>query len=969
MDDRAQKKKEIIIEMLHEATANFPAIVRNNEGIAKIIDEALKCCATALNKEESEGIKLICPYFLEFSSREYYRGWELRKVPDEYRYISHKSMDVRALEYSSIMQRVIADNLNLGTVADHMVSYKENGKKSPVAVILDAIDSDEIGCEFCDEEASFHVKVPKIEVPKPWDNYSLYKMSQDGIQTEDSPFGRVKKLNYRSEEISRFNEDRKGEIQKVTASIGEKCITSGNKPIINLANRLLPYASYLVDEHNSFLFIFSDVVRYDAIKNSETLGLGGTFVVMEKDIIDKSMLGTLSGLSDKLAIRVVHDYQHRLILDTTKKAAISQVVNRNLSHNIGSHVLSRLSTESHLKKVFKEVKDEKDIMSRIATLNSYLKDRMEFIADIATTASPVGFSMTVHEMVDNFEHNDLLVNRIVGNEKKVAKIRKPQDEDALVSITNGSLGTQAFYTILENLMRNSAKHGSGKEVHVYMSDLKGAVTHWKLTISDEENVINQDENVEEFIKKQNEKINASILDEERDELREGAWGLLEMKVAAAYLRKMPIDKIDDKHEKMPLLKCVPRGKNERGKPIFGYELYLPMPNECLVICEGEIDRARKNKLNELSKFGIKIVPKAEFEKSVKGGEIYDHEIIVAEKSMDILGNPIYSKRISARILLLDECGVHKENIKVKILDWVGSRQESKESESDWLSSVWQGWLHKLSNQDDANPVNLVKLDDGDKRGEITIPAQPDSNSVGSLKEAYFALHGEKMDEKEMKSYEDECNKKGSYFERYGSLDLLSRLIGKLIGKIGVAEENVAGKKNFKLHAMFLEAVNYKISIIDERIQEYAELESKDNSDKNIKYMKLCGLKVPPSNKINLSGENFRSVEGQLKEWIRDNCKEDKFIVIHLGIIERLHAAGNTATSKSKKDYARNFLGELCLNNVELILVSGRGRPDSLPEDECFLQYANMERFIVSEPSKLHLVQALMSARSAKMRET
>jgi hypothetical protein len=77
----------------------------------------------------------------------------------------------------------------------------------------------------------------------------------------------------------------------------------------------------------------------------------------------------------------------REVLKGGRKAAVAQVMSRNMSHNIGSHVLAALAQESSLE------------TNEIKILLNYLKHRQEFIADISTASACIVFNRNLYEDV------------------------------------------------------------------------------------------------------------------------------------------------------------------------------------------------------------------------------------------------------------------------------------------------------------------------------------------------------------------------------------------------------------------------------------------------------------------------------------------------------------------------------------------------------------------------------------------
>lgn len=198
----------------------------------------------------------------------------------------------------------------------------------------------------------------------------------------------------------------------------------------------------------------------------------------------------------------------RLTIKHAMKSAIAAIMSRNGSHNIGSHVINRVVEAMDSLKT----QDHKYFLR-------YLQQRMDFVAQISTEFSQWTTShWFVKEIMRGFYEQTHLINYIARSEglkaydgtgesdtghikciiKNVKKYscnngqvnctspnachlsidcipkNKPimicrvnentelcnedLSEDILISIPGGIVGFHAFYTILENFLRNSAKH-------------------------------------------------------------------------------------------------------------------------------------------------------------------------------------------------------------------------------------------------------------------------------------------------------------------------------------------------------------------------------------------------------------------------------------------------------------------------------------------------------------------------------
>lgn len=155
-----------------------------------------------------------------------------------------------------------------------------------------------------------------------------------------------------------------------------------------------------------------------------------------------------------------------------RNAAVS-IMARNMSHNIGSHVLAAVRNDSLIRD------------GDLDRLSEHLQRRMDFIAELATVeALSASDSLLFHDVLGHVTRVDgqvdadqarglnaqtLLLRHITGvqqthtNKPVEAVINIIRDADsaqeAKVSFNSGVMGWQALYIIIENIIRNIAKHG------------------------------------------------------------------------------------------------------------------------------------------------------------------------------------------------------------------------------------------------------------------------------------------------------------------------------------------------------------------------------------------------------------------------------------------------------------------------------------------------------------------------------
>ena len=187
--------------------------------------------------------------------------------------------------------------------------------------------------------------------------------------------------------------------------------------------------------------------------------------------------------------------------------------------------------------------------------------------------------------------------------------------------------------------------------------------------------------------------------------------------------------------------------------------------------------------------------------------------------------------------------------------------------------------------------------------------------------------------------------------------------------------------------MFAESLITRIAIVDERLQDFAV-----NSDygKDVKFpfievFNFMKIYFPPKKRkeksrdipvpridledINLLSKDFNkqvisggaSIRESIKTWIKEqSCKMD-YILIHLGILEKVFDTTDAIDLKSCFDE----LKKACDKNVKFIIISGRGKPHNLPTGERFLNYSQVAQYVSDNQSKYMLTDLCLSSRKTK----
>ena len=301
-----------------------------------------------------------------------------------------------------------------------------------------------------------------------------------------------------------------------------------------------PLAAHLVLLKDcSLLYVYSQTAR---VGSEGSIGYGGVFVLIDEhkdeDIVN-DYIRFFRMISDSVSSCVAHNIMSGRLKNEADKSAKAAIMSRNMSHNLGSHVMAYL--KQHLSSVTSILHDnvlaELDVINDLVATKkiedialpflvgvghfvSYLQERQDFIATIATDYIPyyaeVNFKDAIydelspdkrfkrHPRMKNFLPDNILLGNIARSEGLGREIRTTAKESGRlsdielffryfngdpvvdnngkvlsgredawesleemrrigVSLPGGVVGRQAVFSILENIIRNAAKHGNWRE--------------------------------------------------------------------------------------------------------------------------------------------------------------------------------------------------------------------------------------------------------------------------------------------------------------------------------------------------------------------------------------------------------------------------------------------------------------------------------------------------------------------------
>lgn len=695
------------------------------------------------------------------------------------------------------------------------------------------------------------------------------------------------------------------------------------------------------------------------------------------------------------------------------RAAISQVMARNTSHNIGAHVMNKLIGDN-LEDVdvgkFENYDmgvalsdDNKSIFKQIAIFNNYVKCRMDYLADISFGTPQMQTNKYVYQ--DIFKELDkvrLLLEYISGLSGFKYKIDFKRNgksfdevEDLLVAIPNDILGTQAFYNILENIIRNTAKHSQNKEgITVFTVNFIDDIneTEYKDCENKEEiiNILNEfiavevydnvdvkyepekndtptEEQKKEYedvtsdmlsnkidwlVYSQNKKLNEDILYDNK--LRSSSLGLIEMDASAAYLRKRDVGFINHDSYQINYDNSWSRlktGKNCRhflkafnkkdiSKSHLGYRFFLHRPAVILAIT-----KIRPDNINELKKQGIWVTTPDYFKTYLSEGKVTNHDFVV------------YTENGNDELKISELIRTHKTFLPVRELKVSDDDMKGflkKKSLEEFEEFCWEKWKGEKYNKPDIDIVNSFDKDcytvfqsvfldhlyskDGNIKVKTEVETEWGKHKNADYVEALSSLGQSRMPDFYKLTDSSRCKEHVST-EKFKNcyLSNLSELV----------------KHKIK------EAVLTKVIVIDERIQEAAE----NNNFMGVSYKELyakMGLVVPDKKKINLSENSFSKdfVNKTIKPFISEQIKDAKrtdFILIHYSILERMFI---------KEDINTYIEEELANNEINVVITSGRGIPDKLSEKVRFVNLSSVITSFIDIRSKYAINYLLNSTRKS-----
>lgn len=727
-------------------------------------------------------------------------------------------------------------------------------------------------------------------------------------------------------------------------------------------------------------------------------------------------------------------YQHGAAL----RNIVGNIMGRNMSHNIGSHVLARYAAEESSDALFKTLNDidgknpellpliprvepkaTPDMVRREAM--RYLQSRMDFIAESSTTES--AFEQPLYlfrDVISEFNGQSLLRYFISGKNDLPSEIshfndahcneeKEASSKDLRFSCPGGAVGAHAFFVIVENIIRNCARHSTPEnrvEISICAKESVDDEELIEITAIDNGPYSNESkyEKIDELGRISSTPDRVELVEHINQIIRfvpflnsdnspnSSYWGLREMQICATYLRGVPLEDIESyrsRSDKTSVLSAFVKG----GR--LGYRFFLRKARVCAIVVDdafASIVDKFEDRTKALQPFGIALFRESDIsrhdarvrnERSSSDEPLRGYINAVRTKACEIKPSVYWP----IRSLSCKESEMLSEAV-----DSLLSQELDSGAPINLISSgtfelaLAAAWSKNILNE------GAVAIELTDTAGKLEDDPFPDpSDPFGNPREETMSIAGlrvySKVPYKWQPGYTGSSENsvldsapfignKGlfvwlSHLTALPSAAQLSQLAGleplfselpqaRLWSALDVGNEKRTGTNILELTA----ALAAGVVVFDERIQ----------SQYYGHYKKLClgnlwelfNVFVPsPNSKTAGTGScdlNHPKLEA-LKQFIDETQNKHphfnappklQYLVIHQTILDALYAKDRTAVD--------TWLDGLTLN---LIVCSGRGTPrghDKFPKGARFIAYSNIAKQLIHQPSKFGLVTSLDASR-------
>lgn len=714
------------------------------------------------------------------------------------------------------------------------------------------------------------------------------------------------------------------------------------------------------------------------------------------------------------------DWVQNQKLPEKTRYGIARIMSRNLSHTDGSHVMPafekmlRQKLKTGLAKMRQDVLENKkgaladegwlnNALNEFSTYNSYLINTMELVADVSggfgnQSKYDYKFASIFHQLSGEFLGNKFLGKGLFDRHDDAMEISLeylgPSVEERMVSLPGGVNGFAAILTIVKNCIRNHYKHAPGEKdklaLSIALKDPSLLGTENSSVLSDflyQVDLVvesyrysgHEIENVKNKIKKY---LNRAII--KNGEVVASGWGILEMKIAAAYLIGLPIDYffpdfIKAKHpDDLGLIqvddKLYPRDvigigstKAEPHNPkheefYLTYSFYLIKPKYCLVRCSSCVSEKKVHCFQMDSR---------EYEKA--GIHLSREKVALNQENYKfVLGEP-FAHLEESRENMPHTTAISKRSYPIKASNFRNVAKcpgiDNVKSIDEFKEFIGDEYIKHFREAEKRSPLKFLWINTNPTEEELKALDKKIKKSKKQPDLAVLHDHGSfplPLGESDTKKSKDELtfqdlHGRFGYYEAYGSISGLTKYWERA--------------KNWEKQEMVLT----RIAILDERIQAETERHDPILSKMTLREsLMLKGIFIPEpiQHKENYDRVNYHldTLAYQHKDWrlFSDSVQyyfqvlQCHYVVVHLSVLETLGDASEMGFQRYYESLVEHSKNPDELRH--LVITSGKGTPSTLP-DGCLFINLNTLKNSMQQEAKYPLVQALTAIRRIKTKKS
>lgn len=635
------------------------------------------------------------------------------------------------------------------------------------------------------------------------------------------------------------------------------------------------------------------------------------------------------------------------------------------------------------------------IRDSVPSFLSYLQKRMDFIAQVATSAPSWCLVTSCDELIDHFNKQYCLIKNIIRShqgaksglsfEPVFNKTYDPKGGAPDVDIPHGQIGGQAFYTILENIVRNAAKYGDAKQLEAIMGQPGGGRLQFTISVRDNwdkdgtgwekdfyqvkivDHLLTEDSwhMEEDVVTKLNGFLGQHLTDKATGVVMPKYWGMKEIKICSAYLRMVKQDQIDEKFDEWnkgdgtappPMIKVSLENTSQvegRRKGNLTYTLYLLRPKRALVVAPSPPD-------SELfRRAGVEFWSPEEFRRQIDKGESPRHGFLLLPKPASndewdwLAGN---LNHLPPRVILQDcqEADIpavaHRGRFKRSLAFMPGPLMKAPAQlvhslQECWVNRWWGDFKILVRWSLHKDTVAEQGCVENDQRAEEILARSPGKWLVF---------------DHQTNSDATTLFRAAAYHDTFNQGSPLANLLEKQGRSRRIRPEQMTAEMLESRRRLYIkEAAALSVAIIDERVW----LEKDGAATEGVKkYGGAARSRIVVWRKRRVFVQDTNHALRNFSEFVDTLAPPDRnifdFIIIHQGII----------------DGVRDRVGEKFLEKWDslrrkarwVVVDSGRGQPEQARADDLrWIEYSNLAECLIQHAGdKFRLAELLWTLRAS-----